>query len=363
METVAENAPLPPVDVIPSSQPEADSDTSNETANTSSSPKDKLLEIPEPTFESDLFKARKEIRTIIGYLNVLMMAHNNAAGSNLADFQKRVSCIGTKLMTALAFYRQTARVLAVRYRTIQEEHQVAISTPSPEYADLERLKTELEQAKVAAQQVVAKDYTVFNDLNLVPLEELIKSRPEIFLDMHRYSTTEQHHRTFLAQIEYEHERRKRVMSEIESLTKKKRVLQDDVRKRRDVMAAVNRDVDDARKHLSVLSEKLGTPSADLDKNLGEMSGPLLRAFHASRELPELEPAAMVIVPVEPAEPEADLVMDVEMAEGAVETPALTPELSSGSAEAAEDVVEVENIAKEEGEASEEENEEAVPRIA
>lgn len=140
----------------------------------------------------------------------------------------QVSCIGTKLMTALAFYRQTARDLAVRYRTIQEEHQVAISTPSPEYADLERLKTELEQAKVAAKQVVAKDYTVFNDLNLVPLEELIKSRPEIFLEMHRYSTTEQHHRTFLAQIEYEHERRKRVMSEIESLTKKKRVLQDDV---------------------------------------------------------------------------------------------------------------------------------------
>ena len=131
-------------------------------------------------------------------------------------------------MTTLAYYRQTARDLAIRYRTAQEEHQLAISTPSPEYADLERLKTELEQAKVAAKHIVTQDYSVFNDLNLVSLDDLTKSRPEIFADMYKCSTAEQHHRTFLAQIEHEHERRKRVMSEIESLTKKKRVLQDDV---------------------------------------------------------------------------------------------------------------------------------------
>ena len=181
-----------------------------------------------PSFQSDLSTARKELQQIATYLNVLMVAYNRAHGSPLSRHEQVVDRVGGKLLTSLAFYRNSARKLAIHCRTAQESQQSAHSCPSAAYSKLQRMRSELELLRVAVGKLVPQDYSVFNDLKLVSVEEARKLKPEHFAEAHRFSETDLHHRTFCAQIEYEQERRKKVMQEIDGLVKKKKSLQEDV---------------------------------------------------------------------------------------------------------------------------------------
>ena len=132
-----------------------------------------------PSFKSDLSTARKELQQIATHLNVLMVAYNRAHGSPLSRHEQVVDRIGGKLLTSLAFYRNSARKLAIHCRTAQESQQSANSCPSAAYSKLQRMRSELELLRVAVGKLVPQDYSVFNDLKLVSVEggEEIKTGP------------------------------------------------------------------------------------------------------------------------------------------------------------------------------------------
>ncbi|OQV25514.1 hypothetical protein BV898_00454 [Hypsibius exemplaris] len=290
-----------------------------------------------PSFEQDLAAARKELNQLSKFLNVLILAYNNAHNSPLTAHHKLVNRIGAKLLSGLTFYRNSARKLAIHCRTAQEAQQLIYSQPSAEFFKLERLRAELDQLKSAVARLIPQDYSVFSDLKLISVEEVIKLRPDLGVDAQHHSETDshdQHHRVFCAQIEYEQERRKKVMAEIEVLTKKKRSLQDEVKKRKDSLVAVTDDIDkDGKALLEKVAGKLNLSAADLERDISEIGPAVLDAVYSLQNREE-EPATPIAVE-----------NDVEMVD-ITETPITTPEIVNN--ESPEDI-----IAREEGEASDE----------
>lgn len=177
---------------------------------------------------ADLESAKEHLKKVTDYVALLFLAYKASPTIPPAKYTRLINNLSDKILTSLTHYRLVARSLAIRSRTTQETYQTATSLPTAELAKLERLYAELEKARGSVNMLVAPDYSVFGDLNMISREELEMVSPELFKESDNMTAGELQHRVLLAQMTHESERRRTVMKELEDLEREKKSLYEQV---------------------------------------------------------------------------------------------------------------------------------------
>ncbi|XP_055335818.1 uncharacterized protein LOC129586547 [Paramacrobiotus metropolitanus] len=283
-------------------------------------------------FTTDLHAAQTHMSHIIDNLNLVSAVYDSAATLPSDQYNSLVSALSLRLLTSLTHYRHHARALTIHSRSAQEAQQAATNQPSADMAKLERLQGELDTTRSAVGRLVAPDYSVFRDLRMVSRDELERLYPETGREI---ESGDRQHRMLLGQMNHEMERRRGVMRELEELEREKRVLQEQIKKRKETMTLANIDVESAGQLLKFLSQKLGVDAEDMKQDLSELESPILELFQSIQD--RRNDTATGSTDVEMAEPTSS----------AVPTPEAPAEAM------------VEEVAREEGEASDEGDDEVV----